>query len=141
MDDEISPQVQVEHAHGADWYVLVLLSVPTVAHVSPAHEAAVHAAKLRVELSQSRREQHEYLKNVELARVLDKRAERKRKTGEGDANEPHAPALPKKQKLATDSEGTTRSNKGPKRERAATTKPGSSTESTRDLSRVLGSIF
>ncbi|KAI0091877.1 hypothetical protein BDY19DRAFT_927242 [Irpex rosettiformis] len=47
-----------------------------------AHEAAVHGARLRVELAQSRREQQEYLKNVELARVLDKRAERKRKAGD-----------------------------------------------------------
>jgi ESF2/ABP1 family protein len=47
-----------------------------------AHEAAIHAAKLRVELSQSRSEQQEYLKNVELARVLDKRAEKKRERGE-----------------------------------------------------------
>jgi ESF2/ABP1 family protein len=35
-----------------------------------------------VELSQSRSEQQEYLKNVELARVLDKRAEKKREKGE-----------------------------------------------------------
>lgn len=42
-----------------------------------AHEAAVHNAQLRVELSQSRKEQREYLKNVELSRVLDKRAEKK----------------------------------------------------------------
>jgi len=47
-----------------------------------AHEAAIHAAKLRVELSQSRLEQQEYLKNVELARVLEKRVEKKRKTGQ-----------------------------------------------------------
>ncbi|KAF8239498.1 hypothetical protein L208DRAFT_1237102 [Tricholoma matsutake] len=47
-----------------------------------AHEAAIYAAKLRVELSQSRSEQQEYLKNVELARVLDKRAEKKREKGE-----------------------------------------------------------
>ncbi|KAJ7666550.1 hypothetical protein B0H17DRAFT_1089651 [Mycena rosella] len=47
-----------------------------------AHEAAVHTAKLRVELSQSRTEQRDYLKNVELARVLDKRAERKKAKGE-----------------------------------------------------------
>ncbi|EMD40600.1 hypothetical protein CERSUDRAFT_148771 [Gelatoporia subvermispora B] len=47
-----------------------------------AHEAAMHQAQLRVELSQSRKEQREYLKNVELARVLDKRAERKRKAVE-----------------------------------------------------------
>ncbi|KAF8307294.1 hypothetical protein DL93DRAFT_2064926 [Clavulina sp. PMI_390] len=43
-----------------------------------AHETASHAARLRVELSQSRTEQKDYLKNVELARVLAKRAERKR---------------------------------------------------------------
>jgi len=47
-----------------------------------AHEAAIHAAKLRVELSQSRTEQQEYLNNVELARVLEKRAEKKREKGE-----------------------------------------------------------
>ncbi|KAK7051289.1 RNA-binding ATPase activator esf2 [Paramarasmius palmivorus] len=47
-----------------------------------AHEAALHTAKLRVELSQSKAEQREYLKNVELARVLEKRAERKREKGE-----------------------------------------------------------
>lgn len=44
---------------------------------SVAHEAAVHQAKLRAELSQSRKEQREYLKNVELARVLEKRTEKK----------------------------------------------------------------
>ncbi|EAU80561.1 hypothetical protein CC1G_09958 [Coprinopsis cinerea okayama7 len=47
-----------------------------------AHEAAVHTAKLRVELSQSRAEQQEYLRNVETARVLEKRAEKKREKGE-----------------------------------------------------------
>jgi len=42
----------------------------------------VHTAKLRVELSQSRQEQKDYLKNVELARVLEKRVERKKEKGE-----------------------------------------------------------
>lgn len=42
----------------------------------------MHAAKLRVELSQSKTEQQEYLKNVELARVLDKRVAKKREKGE-----------------------------------------------------------
>ncbi|EJU06155.1 hypothetical protein DACRYDRAFT_60748, partial [Dacryopinax primogenitus] len=46
------------------------------------HERAVHRDRLRQELSQSRMEQREYLKQVELARVLDKRAERKRKRAE-----------------------------------------------------------
>jgi ESF2/ABP1 family protein len=35
-----------------------------------------------VELSQSRSEQQEYLKNVEVARQLEKRAEKKREKGE-----------------------------------------------------------
>ena len=52
-------------------------------HVSrAANEAAVHTARLRVELSQSRAEQRDYLRQVELARVLDKRSERKRKAGD-----------------------------------------------------------
>ncbi len=42
----------------------------------------MYKAKLRVELSQSRAEQREYLRNVELAAVLDKRAEKKRENGE-----------------------------------------------------------
>lgn len=54
--------------------------------LSVAHEAAIHKARLRIELSQSRTEQHDYLKNVELARVLDKRAERKRKSTDADAD-------------------------------------------------------
>lgn len=47
-----------------------------------AQEAAIHAARLRVELSQSRSEQQEYLKNVEVARQLEKRVEKKREKGE-----------------------------------------------------------
>ena len=46
-----------------------------------AHEAARHTARLRLELAQSRAEQHHYLRQVELARVLDKRAARKRNAG------------------------------------------------------------
>ncbi|KAI0269295.1 hypothetical protein BC834DRAFT_865731 [Gloeopeniophorella convolvens] len=46
-----------------------------------AHEAAMHTARLRLELSQSKSEQREYLKNVELARVLDKREERSKAIG------------------------------------------------------------
>lgn len=42
-----------------------------------AHEAAIHTARLRVELSQSKSEQRDYLKNVELAHVLDKRRKQK----------------------------------------------------------------
>ncbi|KAF8450910.1 hypothetical protein L210DRAFT_3521551 [Boletus edulis BED1] len=47
-----------------------------------AHEAAVHAAKLRVELAQSRSEQREYLRNVELGRIVDKRNEKRKEKGQ-----------------------------------------------------------
>lgn len=77
LDHEVFTQVQVEYAHRASWCVTfnALHCLSQIFYL--AHEAAVHAAKLRVELSQSKAEQQEYLKNVELARVLDKRAERK----------------------------------------------------------------
>ncbi|KAF8826363.1 hypothetical protein HHX47_DHR5000045 [Lentinula edodes] len=52
------------------------------AYSSLAHEAAIHTAKLRVELSQSRSEQRDYMRNVELARVLEKRSQRKKEQGE-----------------------------------------------------------
>ena len=42
----------------------------------------MRTARLRVELEQSRKEQRDYLRQVELARVLDKRIERKRKAAE-----------------------------------------------------------
>ena len=43
----------------------------------------MHAAKLRVELAQSKSEQREYLRNVELARILDKRNEKRKERGQG----------------------------------------------------------
>jgi ESF2/ABP1 family protein len=42
----------------------------------------MHTAKLRVELSQSRAEQQEYLRNVETAKTLEKRVKKKREKGE-----------------------------------------------------------
>lgn len=97
----------------------------------------MHAAQLRVELSQSRREQHEYLRNVELARVLDKRAERKRKAGDGAVEEPSVPK-PKKQK-ATDSSETT--NKSFRKEKKARPQAAAATDDTPQLGHVLDSIF
>lgn len=47
-----------------------------------AHEGAMQAAQMRAELSQSRQEQTDYLRNVELARVLDKRMAKKAEKGE-----------------------------------------------------------
>ncbi|KAG8854869.1 RNA-binding ATPase activator esf2 [Tulasnella sp. 330] len=44
-----------------------------------AHEAAEHTARLRVELSQSRHEQSDYIRQVELAKSIEKRAASKQK--------------------------------------------------------------
>ena len=98
-----------------------------------AHEAAVHAARLRVELSQSKKEQQEYLKNVELARVLDKRAERKRKAGQ---DVPTFTETSKKQKQEAESGG-----EKPKRQRKHDEKHSPSVETEKQLSNVLSSIF
>lgn len=94
--------------------------------VSLAHEAAVHQAKLRAELSQSRKEQREYLKNVELARVLEKRTEKKVAEGK----EP--PQLKRRQ-------NDTRSEDEPKKKRKS--KPKAEEGNSAQLSSVLGSIF
>lgn len=92
----------------------------------------MHAAKLRVELSQSKREQQEYLKNVELARVLDKRADRKRKAGE----ELPVPAHPESVKKAR----TAEIKFAPEKEKKSKA-VRESDDPNRQLSSVLGSIF
>ncbi|KAI0796522.1 hypothetical protein C8Q75DRAFT_710017 [Abortiporus biennis] len=99
-----------------------------------AHEAAVHAARLRVELSQSRKEQHEYLKNVELARVLDKRAERKRQTEDQTGEEPPPDTQKKLVRKRDDDSATV-----PKKRRKERTTGDE--ESNGKLDSVLGSIF
>ena len=90
-----------------------------------AHEAAVHQAKLRAELSQSRKEQREYLKNVELARVLEKRKEKKLAEGK----EP--PQLKRRQSDAPSEE----------RPKKRTLKRKSEEDDSARLSSVLSSIF
>lgn len=105
---------------------LMLILKGVDATYSIANEAAIHAARLRVELSQSKREQQEYLKNVELAHVLEKRADRKRKAGQD------VPEFPKKQK--TD---------GPPKEQKSRSTRDSYAGGSEDkaLSSVLSSIF
>ncbi|KAJ9122502.1 hypothetical protein QFC22_001931 [Naganishia vaughanmartiniae] len=52
-----------------------------------AYERQAHSARLRQELSKSRAEQSEYLRNVELARVLEKRkAKKQTQTGDSGNN-------------------------------------------------------
>ena len=92
-----------------------------------AHEAAIHQAKLRAELSQSRKEQREYLKNVELARVLEKRREKKLAEGK----EP-----PQLKRQRSDAPPEARSEKR-RKSKAKTEEEGDPAQ----LSSVLSSIF
>ncbi|KAI0080660.1 hypothetical protein K474DRAFT_1769169 [Panus rudis PR-1116 ss-1] len=96
-----------------------------------AHEAAMHAARLRVEISQSRKEQNEYLKNVELARVLNKRAERKRKAGD----EPPEQADTSGQKPAVEE------RRRPEKKRKTKVEVEKKAEDPQQLNSVLSSIF
>ncbi|KAG6877449.1 hypothetical protein C0993_007133 [Termitomyces sp. T159_Od127] len=93
-----------------------------------AHEAAIHTAKLRIELSQSRQEQQEYLKNVELARVLEKRAEKKREKGEELQFKPLKERPTKARRRSDDSEEQSQSRKKQK-------------SSEEKLDSVISSIF
>ena len=100
----------------------------------------MHQAQLRVELSQSRKEQREYLKNVELARVLDKRAERKRKTQgseEGAAEDAQAESRPPK--VQKRDETSTKPAVKEKRRKPKPVEPRANAEA--QLDSVLGSIF
>lgn len=88
-----------------------------------------------MELSQSKREQQEYLRNVELARVLDKRAERKKnKAAEGSA-EPADEIAKSAKRERTESERPAKKRRKEKQEEVVN-------ESTqKQLNTVLGSIF
>ena len=108
--------------------------------LSIAHEAAVHAAQLRVEISQSRKEQKEYLKNVELARVLGKRQERKRKVDDsGAADEERRSRPPKAQK--TNERGDAPLKALPKERRKKSKAEEPRPDAAAQLDSVLGSIF
>ncbi|WVQ77931.1 hypothetical protein IAT38_000011 [Cryptococcus sp. DSM 104549] len=51
-----------------------------------AYERQAHQSRLRAEIGKAKTEQNEYLKNVELARVLEKRKAKKAAEGAGAAN-------------------------------------------------------
>ncbi|KAF8211601.1 hypothetical protein K438DRAFT_1568562 [Mycena galopus ATCC 62051] len=97
-----------------------------------AHEAAIHTAKLRVELSQSREEQRDYLKNVELARVLDKRAEKKKEKGEVLQLKERPPKRKRPGEDDADGSGERRAKKPPMEDSGAR---------EAQMSTVLSSIF
>jgi ESF2/ABP1 family protein len=49
----------------------------------PAYERQSHQSRLRAEITRAKTEQGEYLRNVELARVLNKRKAKKEAAGQG----------------------------------------------------------
>ncbi|KIJ70386.1 hypothetical protein HYDPIDRAFT_122137 [Hydnomerulius pinastri MD-312] len=95
-----------------------------------AHEAAVHSAKLRVELAQSKTEQRDYLRNVGLARVLDKRNEKRKEKGQGPIEPPK-----REGKRRGEDDRVDTSQKQAKRAKLV------DTTQTTQLDSVLGSIF
>ncbi|TDL29173.1 hypothetical protein BD410DRAFT_709584 [Rickenella mellea] len=101
------------------------------------HEAAVHTARLRVELTQSRKEQQDYLRQVELARVLDKRVERKRKIAEekGEVVDEKT-FLPELKRQRGDHGNETR-----KRKEMHKVDVAGDASSTQQLNTVLSSVF
>ncbi|KAL5508541.1 ESF2 [Sanghuangporus vaninii] len=107
-----------------------------------ANEAAVKTARLRVELEQSRREQKDYLRQVELARVLDKRAKRKREALEKRGEKVDESALLPPLKRARNPSGNheekdqQRSIKAKQRD-----KPMEMEADDGQLKKVLGSVF
>lgn len=107
-----------------------------------AHETATHAARLRVELSQSRTEQKDYLKNVELARVLVKREERKRSSqdngNEGPATK-HVVGV--ESKTAVKERATTIQNVGNSENKRRRVERRSNTEDNAAINDVLSQVF
>lgn len=89
LDDEVLERLQMGNAGRTSRCVpgALLTSFAGTAHTPPtaaAYERQAHTARLRQSLSQSKTEQAEYLRNVELARVIDKRkARRAEKEGAG----------------------------------------------------------
>ncbi|KAH8817559.1 hypothetical protein DL96DRAFT_1622715 [Flagelloscypha sp. PMI_526] len=100
-----------------------------------AHEAELHMAKLRVELAQSKMEQRDYLKNVELARVLDKRAQKKREQGKDFELKPREM---KKRQQDHEGDGERRPSKKAKRDPA---KVHAEADDDAQFNKVLSSVF
>lgn len=103
-----------------------------------AHEQATREARLRVELSQSKVEQKHYLKQVEIGKSLEKRAEKKRKRAEeqGVGPEPAAGSTPKS--IDHKKDFKRRRTEGGE---ARSTLKEKSDKAGRDLQTVLGQIF
>ena len=101
------------------------LTILSLAHRSAAHESATRTARLRVELSQSRSEQKEYLRNVELARVLAKREEKKAREDLGTSfGASKIGMVQKTERIVATVKSENQEKKRRKRERGADAKDG-----------------
>lgn len=107
-----------------------------------AHEHAAHAAKLRMELSQSKREQKHYLRQVEIGKSMEKRQEKKRKREEEQGVSTAAPVEQRAPKTASRvKESREEKEKSKKRKKEGAPPPPRAGEADRALDTVLGSIF
>ncbi|PVG03699.1 hypothetical protein CPB86DRAFT_779450 [Serendipita vermifera] len=128
-----------------------------------AHEHAERAARLRMELSQSKMEQKHYLRQVEIGKSLDARKEKKRKREQEDGGQEvddftQRPSnddlgskskVPRKEKEAVEEKGAHKQKRRPKdddkpmRKKGVDSKKIESKSRSRegDLDAVLGSIF
>lgn len=105
-----------------------------------AHEHATHAARLRMELAQSKREQRHYLKQVELGKSQEKRKRKREKeeaTGKSEPKPLVAESAGKRQKV--DERRDSYSRKGHGRDDGKDVVRDKRREG--DLDKVLGSIF
>lgn len=102
--------------------------------LTTAYERQAHTSRLRAEITRSRAEQSDYLKNVELARVLNKRKAKKEAAGEAPA--PIAASTTDSGKMGGEGEEPKRKKY---RQREVVDR-GKGLEGT-GMSSVLGSVF
>lgn len=102
----------------------------------------MHTARLRVELEQSRREQKDYLRQVELARVLDKRMKRKREAAEQKGEQIDEKALLPVPKRVRDTSGVDeQANKERMRKKRQKERADEARADSGQLKTVLGNVF
>lgn len=114
-----------------------------------AQERAVHAARLRMELSQSKREQKHYLKQVEIGKSLEKREMKRKREAEAVDGGGGGESKRIKPNVHTETDDMGKKKHKHKKEgsgkpsvKAITSNPSNTDKAKyKDLDSVLGSIF
>ena len=109
--------------------------------MTPAYERQAHQSRLRNEITRSKAEQGEYLRNVELARVLDKRRAKKAAVEGSGSADPGASEAASASAKKTAKGGLGKSEDRAKRaykQRQAVDKEGMR---EKGMENVLGSVF